>query len=218
MIVRILEELNIKIDRTPSLYDDVMKAFADYRLPGEIDHTKRVVDKCRELACQFGIDQEAAATAGALHDISALIPNDRRIHACRLADIELLEEEQRFPLLTHQKISRQIAREIFSVKDPAVLEAVACHTTLKKDASALDLVLFVADKLEWDQEGTPPYRDRVIRKLELSLESAALVYINYLFSHEHRLKVVHPRLRDAREDLVNRTAASAAGIPPRSYL
>ncbi len=50
-----------------------------------------------------------------------------------------------------------MAQEIFGVTDTLILNAVGCHTTLRAQPTTLDKVLFVADKLVWDQPGTPPY-------------------------------------------------------------
>ncbi|WP_205414582.1 hypothetical protein, partial [Klebsiella pneumoniae] len=61
----------------------------------------------------------------------------------------------------------------------------------------MDLVLFVADKIEWDQNGTPPYVVEVKKGLEKSLEYAAFTYISYLWDRKDTLKVLHPWLEDA---------------------
>ncbi|EJW16375.1 hydrolase (HAD superfamily) [Paenibacillus alvei DSM 29] len=60
-------------------------------------------------------------------------------------------------MIIHQKLSKVMARDIFGITDNEVLDAVGCHTTLRANATQLDLVLFVADKIAWDQQGTPPY-------------------------------------------------------------
>ena len=39
----------------------------------------------------------------------------------------------------------------FGIEDNEILSAIECHTTLKKNYSDIDLVLFVADKIKWDQ-------------------------------------------------------------------
>lgn len=59
-------------------------------------------------------------------------------------------------MIIHQKISKEMARDIFNIMDQEILDAVGCHTTLKKNSTILDKVLFVADKIEWDQIGEPP--------------------------------------------------------------
>lgn len=51
-----------------------------------------------------------------------------------------------------------MAEDLFKITEPEILNAVGCHTTLRSKASLLDKVLFVADKLEWDQTGIPVFR------------------------------------------------------------
>jgi len=82
-----------------------------------------------------------------------------------------------------------------------MLNAIGCHTTLKSSSTLLDQVLFVADKISWDQSGVPPYINELNRNLEESLTHGAFAYINFLWERKDTLKVIHPWLRDAYEEL-----------------
>ncbi|BFH64790.1 hypothetical protein [Paenibacillus azoreducens] len=99
----------------------------------------------------------------------------------------------------------EMARDLFQIRDQEILGAVGCHTTLKKDSTLLDKVLFVADKIEWDQSGTPPYLQQIMAQLDRSLEHAAFAYIHFLWEQRETLRVVHPWLRDAYFELEKRT-------------
>lgn len=61
---------------------------------------------------------------------------------------------------------------------------------LQAGATLLETVVFVADKLAWDQPGG---RD---------VEAAALACLRYMLEGPGRLKVVHPWLRQAYQELV----------------
>jgi HD superfamily phosphohydrolase YqeK len=104
-------------------------------------------------------------------------------------------------MIVHQKLSVVLARELFGVSDEDVLSAVGCHTTLKAGAGALDKVLFVADKVEWDGAGVSPYRAGMLEALETSLDAAAIYYLHSLWEQRHRLRVVHPWLAAAHAEL-----------------
>ncbi|PQZ53251.1 HAD family hydrolase [Bacillus sp. MYb209] len=160
-------------------------------------HSIRVANEAREIAEMFHENEEKAAIAGYLHDISAIFPNEERIAVAEEFGIEILQEERKFPMIIHQKLSRVIAKEIFRIVDEEVLNAICCHTTLRKHATKMDLVLFVADKIEWDQIGTPSYLTEIKKGLEKSLEHAAFVYISYLWERKDTLKVIHPWLEEA---------------------
>lgn len=102
------------------------------------------------------------------------------IEVANILGIEIYDEERKMPLIIHQKISKVIAQDIFKINDTSILSAIECHTTLKKEPSKLDLLLFVSDKVKWDQDGNPPYLEGLLYNLDKSLEHSALYYIDYL--------------------------------------
>jgi len=163
-----------------------------HALPHTAVHVAAVAAEARRLARRFGLDAEAAATAGWLHDISAPIPNDERVAAARTLGVEVLPEEAAFPMILHQKLSVVLARDLFAVRDAATLSAIGCHTTLKAGASSLDVAVFVADKIAWDQPGTPPYLAPLVAALDTSLDAAAGVYLDHLWERRASLGTVHP--------------------------
>ena len=96
-------------------------------------------------------------------------------------------------MILHQKLSAALAAGVFGVHDAEVLDAVRYHTTLHPDAGRLAKVVFLADKIRWDQAGTPPYLAELARALDAgALEGACCVYLDYLWEHRSGLRVVHP--------------------------
>ena len=89
---------------------------------------------------------------------------------------------------------------MFSVTDPDILSAVECHTTLKAGAGAYDELIFISDKISWDQEGEPPYHDKLLALAEGSLDEACCFYIKYQFDHG-LLLMPHGWMTGAYEDL-----------------
>ncbi|MDU3403603.1 MAG: bis(5'-nucleosyl)-tetraphosphatase (symmetrical) YqeK [Enterococcus faecalis] len=162
-------------------------------------HCMEVGEYAYQLGEKYLTSPEKVSIAGYLHDISAIYPNNQRISVAQKYGIELNEAEMVFPLIIHQKISKSIAKMDFGIEDNEILSAIECHTTLKKNYSDIDLVLFVADKIKWDQEGKPPYLDGLLQALNCSLENAAYFYIDYILKHD--IKVVHPWLWDAYNQL-----------------
>ena len=103
--------------------------------------------------------------------------------------------------MLHQKLSAVMAREIFGIADEPLLSAIGCHTTLKANASALDKVVFLADKLRWDQAGDPPYLATLRTACGQSLNRGAACYLDYLWQQRSRLPVVHPWFVEAYHQL-----------------
>lgn len=163
-----------------------------------VAHSYEVAEECRRLAQCFGLDGEQAEVAGLYHDISAVYPNSARLEVSQQLGLEIVECEEALPLLLHQKISREMARSIFGVSDTAILNAIACHTTLRPNYTTLDLTLFVADKIRWDQPGEPPYLTKLLDGLEYSLEMAAYQYIKHIYP---QVKYVHPLLEASYAEL-----------------
>jgi len=114
-------------------------------------------------------------------------------------------------MIIHQKLSVVIAREIFAIEDDAVFSAIGCHTTLKAQASLLDKIVFVADKIQWDQPGLPPYLGSLQEALLHSLDAAAFVYLDYLWQQRASLRVVHPWPRAAHEEWMKGYLCNATG-------
>ncbi len=168
------------------------------------EHSRRVATVARRLARRWGVDEASAEVAGWLHDVSAIVPQDHRLQVAEALGLEVLAEERRAPVLIHQKLSAAIAQEVFAITDRSILSAIGCHTTLKADSSALDKVVFVADKIAWDQPGDPPYLAAVASAAGRSLDLAAHCYLSYLWERRETLPAMHPWAAEAYRQLLAR--------------
>ena len=184
-----------------NLEQDAYRFLTHHNCLKTAQHCKCVADECRLLAKIFHINESSAVIAGTFHDISGVLTKDGWLETCSILGIEVLPEEAEYPTILHQKVSKVMAKDIFGVTDKDILSAIGCHTTLKAHASSLDMVLFIADKIQWDQAGIPPYLKEVQTGLKQSLRLGALVYIRYLLSDKSDLKVAHPWLLDAFKEL-----------------
>ena len=165
------------------------------------EHCQRVAELAKRLARRWEVDEESAEAAGWLHDISAIVPWQDYVRVAEALGLEVLAEERAAPVLVHQKLSAAIAREVLAVTDGAILSAIGCHTTLKADSSALDKIVFVADKMGWDQPGDPPYLGEVAVAAEQSLDRAAYCYLDHLWQRRGTLPVMHPWALQAYQQL-----------------
>ena len=166
------------------------------------EHIINVANTCVQIAEKFGLNKEKSRICGILHDISAMIhPDDMMLYAAR-NNWYIDESEKRFPFILHQRISRVIAEEDFKVTDEAVLSAIKCHSTLQSNPSDYDMVLFLADKLSWDQEETAPFYDIVLNALKKSLAYASHVYIKFVLE-KGMILYPHKWFTEAKEWLDN---------------
>ncbi len=142
-------------------------------------HSLSVSKICRTLALRFGLDADIAGTAGILHDISNIMKAEDMLKYSITHKWELDEAEKRHPSILHQRLSAVIARDYFEIKDKTILSAIECHSTLKSEAREYDMILFVSDKLSWDQDENLPLHDLMRSALDQSITHASLAFIHY---------------------------------------
>lgn len=188
------------IEKNESLVFNVCQLLDSHHKIKTKEHILAVAQKSQQLAKQFHVNEDICLQSALLHDISVIInPNDMKKMA--IENNYLLDKaEEKYPFLLHQMVSQWIAQDIFDIWDERILSAIACHTTLKASPSSYDMILFLADKIAWDQEGIPPYLERIEKGLEISLDKACYEYIRYLFEN-HQLLYPHQNIKDARDIL-----------------
>ena len=168
-----------------------------------LKHVEEVVDTAVWLAKIYDLDSKKLKLAALLHDISAIMTPQDMYEFAKMRGLEIDAAEEKYHFLLHQRISRIIAQEDYSINDSDILDAIECHTTLKKKASMYDKIIFIADKISWDQKGVPPYYDILKEKVVESLDEACYFYINYQFEN-NLLLMPHQWIIEAYGDLSNR--------------
>ncbi len=168
-----------------------------------LKHVEEVADTAVWLAEVYNLNSEKVKLAALLHDISAIMSPQAMYELAKTRGFEIDAAEEKYHFLLHQRISRIIAHVDYGIDDTDILNAIECHTTLKKNASMYDKVIFIADKISWDQKGVPPYYDALKNKVQKSLEEACYYYINYQFEN-NLLLMPHQWIIEAYEELKNR--------------
>ncbi|MDP4098218.1 bis(5'-nucleosyl)-tetraphosphatase (symmetrical) YqeK [Paenibacillus sp. P96] len=191
--LKISEDLETDIKSFFLVHDDIET----------LDHTLKVANEAERVAKLYGLHPGKAKQAGLLHDISNVVPVSDMMHVAEELSLDILEEEHLYPQIIHQKLSKAMAAEIFNIRDREVLEAIECHTTLKPQSGMLDKVLFISDKISWELPGEHSYlldiRDKVNDR---KLIEGILIYLNHVWEQRDQLKLVHPWLISAREELL----------------
>jgi len=116
--------------------------------PFRFEHTLGVTYTCQALAMRYGYDLQKAGLAGLLHDCAKRYDNDTMMEKCLKREIPITDSEVRDPSLLHAKLGAYMAREKYGVEDEEILNAIACHTTGRKNMTVLDKILYVADYIE----------------------------------------------------------------------
>ena len=97
----------------------------------------------------------------------------------------------------HQKASKFIAVHVFGILEDAVLDAIACHTTLKPEPSDIDKVVFIADKLSWQDDAQRELVGLLRLKSRVSLDSAILHFLSDFHQKRTQLTQYHPLTKAA---------------------
>ncbi|WP_019849576.1 bis(5'-nucleosyl)-tetraphosphatase (symmetrical) YqeK [Desulfitobacterium sp. PCE1] len=159
-------------------------------------HVLTVAITAQHLAKIYNVDLKLAYCAGLLHDISLILPTSQMLQTSIELGIEPVTAEKVVPYLIHGKLSAAIAENVFKVKNDGLLHAISCHTTLCANATTLDKVLFLADKMSWDQEHSP-FRTELEKALEKSLDEAVSCFLTWNWNQKDKLDSIHPWLIDA---------------------
>ena len=183
-----------------SMAGRIKTAYMEAHKPRTLRHVEAVADTALWLADIHHLDRAKTETAALLHDISAVMTPQEMYELAKERHMPIDPAEEKYHFLLHQRISKLIAIERFGITDPDILNAVECHTTLKRNAAPYDQAVFIADKISWDQEGQPPYYDTLKQLAAESLDKSCYFYIDYQFVH-HLLLMPHQWMMEARQDL-----------------
>ncbi len=165
-------------------------------------HCQAVAAEAARLAARFSLDVDVCEAAGFCHDLGCALPPSEMVAEAQRLGWSLDPAEEKYPFLLHQRFSALYSREWLHITDERLLSAVGCHTTLRAEATGCDMVVFLADKLAWDQPGDPPSEKEVRAALEVSLPNACRVYMDYVMKNGMIL-MPHQWFIDARAWLEN---------------
>lgn len=149
-----------------------------------------------ELALRFGEDPDKAVVAGVLHDIAK--------EASWRDYLERHPEESHWLADYHQVVhgphGAELALRDYGITDQEVLNAITYHTTLRKNPSNLEKIIFLSDKIE---PGRTFSDLKPIRKLaETDLNKATLACLGAVaVNMAKRGQTRHPYSIDALNSL-----------------
>ncbi len=165
-----------------------------------LKHVENVAEIAVKLAMVYNLDVDKIKLAALLHDISGIMTPQEMYEFAKMRGLVIDPAEEKYNALLHQRISKIIAQEEFGVTDFDILNAIECHTTLRKNASVYDKVIFIADKISWDQKGVPSCDDLSKSATAESLDEGCYLYIKHQFDN-NLLVMPHQWLIEAYEDL-----------------
>ena len=163
-------------------------------------HVEDVADIAVGLADAYNLNVKQVQLAAFLHDISSIMTPQEMYELAKRRGLEIGPSEEKYHALLHQRISKIIAQEELDITDPYILNAVECHTTLRKNASICDKIIFIADKISRDSQCVPLHNE-LLRSGDIKLlDEACYSYIKHQFDN-NLLAMPHQWILEAYEEL-----------------
>lgn len=131
------------MEEISKIKEDLKNTLSEYRY----NHSLRVAEEAQKLARCYNIDEQKAYLAGLVHDIAKEYSeeeNKQIVEKYNLSN-ELLQKENKKNL--HADIGFIIAKEQYKLPDE-ICNAIKYHTFGDVNMSLLDIIIFVADKIE----------------------------------------------------------------------
>jgi nicotinate-nucleotide adenylyltransferase len=137
-------------------------------------HSKNVCDTAVLLAKKFGADPKSAAVAGILHDITKECSLNEHIQLCQKYKIELDDIEKNEIKLLHAITGAYYVKDIFSIEDNDIFNAIRYHTTGRAQMSVLEKIIYLADYIEPGRDflGVDELRQRAFENIDDAMKLA----------------------------------------------
>ncbi len=147
--VRTLQSVDVPLDVRD--YIESQGIYYMAKLRGLLSH-KRLMHSVSVANLAYSVavrnrfdDPRKAYIAGLLHDVGKELDEE---DAKKIME-ERYSEYLSFPKWAHhQFVGAFLAETIFGIKDPAILDAIACHATGKAHLGPLSKVIYACDKIE----------------------------------------------------------------------
>ena len=168
--------------------DRLMGAMSTSRMT----HTLCVAYAARRLAMLHGVAPERAALAGLLHDCAKGMALAEMQAYARAHQVSVEPSLLSSGALLHAAVGAHMARAVYGVEDEGVLSAIASHTLGCVPMAPLEMIVYLADKVEPGRENYPGLEE--IRRLaETDLKGAVLLSMERTESYvKERGKALHP--------------------------
>jgi predicted HD superfamily hydrolase involved in NAD metabolism len=168
-------------------------------------HSLGVAEAALSLAESYGADTRKAYLAGMIHDYGKRYTKKELLHKAHLLGLTLDKITRQERRLLHAPVGAALAEVELKVYDPAVLRAVASHTTGRRGMTLLEKVVYLADFIEKGRnfDGVDLIRDAA----RTNIDRALLIAVNQTIkSVLNRDLLLHPRSVAFRNNLLYKTA------------
>ena len=187
---------------------EIKKYLKSKLIPERYEHVLSVCDLAIDLAKIYYADWQKVKLAALLHDCVKWMSPLELYEAALNYGIQVDEVQREKISLLHAPIGAELARELFGITDPEILNAIRNHTTGSGTMTLIDKIVWVADFAE-------PKRAHEEANLVRAL---AYKYLNRAVFEVSRYKIqdllskggtIHPDTVDSYNNTLREISASA---------
>lgn len=165
------------------------------------EHTLGVEKSALELAKINGADLYKVKIAALAHDLAKEISIEGQRQALKLHNAKIDEISNLTPQILHGFVSAIMLKDMFKVNDKEILNAVAYHSTGRKNMSLIEKIIYIADYIEPNRNYDGVEGLRNVTKENLN-KGVLMGLNNTIKLLVERNGVIHPDTVDARNYLV----------------
>ena len=171
--------------------------------PSRIAHVLGCCQTATELARLYGADPVDAARAALLHDVTKALSGSLQLTLCREYGTMLSTFSAKNPKTLHALTGSLVAERIFG-ENPAVVQAIASHTTGKADMNLLEKIIYVADYMEPNRDfpGVERLRELAYTDIDKALKLGLEMTLDMLHSQGREISPESLEALDALDALI----------------
>lgn len=165
------------------------------------EHSLSVRDTAVKLAAHLKEDTEKAKVAGLIHDCAKNMEDKEIINIIGKSGHNIDEVEKNNPNIMHGLAGAIIAKDIMGVYNKDILNAIAFHTTGRKNMSTLEKIIYISDYIEPNRNfpGVESLRKLTYENLD---EALLMSFDNTLRYVIERKQLIHYKTIEARNYLM----------------
>jgi len=148
-------------------------------------HSLSVAWTAGELAGLHGVPVDQARCAGLLHDCAKCMPLEDMQAMVKKHSLNVDASIMDSGALLHGPVGACVAKMVFGVEDEQVLQSIRRHTTAEPGMTDLDMVIYLADKIEPTRINYP-LLDQVRIAAQHDLKRAMAISLQGSVNYLHR--------------------------------
>lgn len=166
------------------------------------EHTSCVMKLGEELARQYNLSIDDIKTACVLHDLTKEINISLQLQIIQKYDI-VVKDASLYPNILHGITASLISKNEFEIYNKHILDAIAYHTTGRKNMSIFEKIVYLADSTSYDRnyDGVESLRKLSFENIDLAMIEVLSYTISSLIK---RRILIHLNTIECYNDLVKK--------------